>query len=110
MSHDEVRYPDADKFTPERFLNAEGMLIKDNPADFVFGFGTRRCPGRSLIPGHKPSTHSPLLLSGRHTADTSLWSAIVTMLATLDFNLAKDADGNDIKFKATFTLEVTRYV
>ncbi|KAF8555767.1 hypothetical protein OG21DRAFT_1507258 [Imleria badia] len=61
----------------------EGMLTDDNPADFVFGFGRRRCPGR-------------------YTADASLWSAIVTMLATLDFNLAKDADGNDITFKATY--------
>ena len=62
---------------------------------------------------YTPSTNrqlSPLLLLGRHAADTSLWSAIVTMLATLDFNLAKDADGNDIKFKATFTQELSLYV
>ena len=32
------------------------------------------------------------------------------MLATLDFNLAKDADGNDITFKATFTNGATEYV
>lgn len=32
------------------------------------------------------------------------------MLATLNFNLAKDADGNDITFKATFTNVVTEYV
>jgi hypothetical protein len=83
MSRDEARYPNADKFIPERFLNEEGMLTDDDPSEFIFGFGRRRCPGR-------------------HTADASVWSAIVTMLATLDFNLAKDEDGNDIPFKATF--------
>ena len=34
----------------------------------------------------------------------------MTMLARLDFNLAKDADGNDIAFKATFVDGATQYV
>ena len=42
--------------------------------------------------------------------DVSLWSAIATMLATLDFNLAKDANGNDITFKARFSLRLSRYI
>ena len=32
------------------------------------------------------------------------------MLATLDFNLAKDEDGNDIPFKATFVNAINMYV
>ena len=32
------------------------------------------------------------------------------MLATLDFNPAKDADGNDITFRATFASGMTMYV
>ncbi|KAF8552908.1 cytochrome P450 [Imleria badia] len=88
MSRDKARYPDADKFMPERFLNTGGMLTDDDPADFVFGFGRRRCPAR-------------------YAADASIWSAIVTMLATLDFNLAKDADGKDITFKAIFVNAAT---
>lgn len=36
-------------------------------------------------------------------ADASIWSAIVTMLATLEFNAAKDEDGKDVVFEATFT-------
>ena len=47
MSHDEIRYPDPDAFTPERFLNPEGILKDDNPADFIFGFGRRKCPGKA---------------------------------------------------------------
>ncbi|KIK91718.1 hypothetical protein PAXRUDRAFT_148866 [Paxillus rubicundulus Ve08.2h10] len=77
MSRDEARYPNAEQFTPERFLTAEGTLTDDNPADYIFGFGRRICPGR-------------------YTADASVWSAIATMLATLEFALAKDAEGKDI--------------
>ncbi|KIK82097.1 hypothetical protein PAXRUDRAFT_728978 [Paxillus rubicundulus Ve08.2h10] len=77
MSRDEARYPNAEQFIPERFLTAEGTLIDDNPAQYVFGFGRRMCPGR-------------------HTGDASVWSVISTMLATLEFHLAKDAEGRDI--------------
>ncbi|KAG9313228.1 cytochrome P450 [Chiua virens] len=84
ISRDEARYPDAHKFMPERFLNSQGMLTADDPAEYVFGYGRRKCPGR-------------------HTADASVWIAIMTMLATLDFKLATDANENDITFKATFT-------
>ena len=35
---------------------------------------------------------------------------MATMLATLDFNLAKDADGNDITFEATFVNGAIEYV
>ena len=45
---------------------------------------------------------------GRYTADASLWIGIATLLATLDFNAVKDADGNDIEFKATFVNGITQ--
>ena len=112
MSRDKTRYPDGYKFMPERFLNAEGMLTDDDPGDFVFGFGRRRCPGMPVHSKEKSSTHpqGSSSLPGRHMADVSLWSAIATMLATLDFNFAKDANGNDITFKARFSLRLSRYV
>ncbi|KIK95912.1 hypothetical protein PAXRUDRAFT_826541 [Paxillus rubicundulus Ve08.2h10] len=90
MSRDEARYPNAAKFIPERFLTAEGALNEDEPSGFVFGFGRRRCPGR-------------------HVADASLWIAFATMLATLDFNLAKDAGGEDITFEAKYIGGATRH-
>ncbi|KIK95905.1 hypothetical protein PAXRUDRAFT_826534 [Paxillus rubicundulus Ve08.2h10] len=88
MTRDEARYPDAEQFVPERFLTAEGTLTNDNPAEYAFGFGRRICPGR-------------------HTADASLWSAIVTMLATLEFTLAKDAEGKDITFEPKYANGIT---
>ncbi|KAG2060511.1 cytochrome P450 [Suillus hirtellus] len=84
ISRDEKRYPDASVFIPERFIDANGALTDDNPAEYVFGFGRRRCPGR-------------------HAADASLWSAIVTMLATMEFSLAKDSQGKVIEFTPQFT-------
>ena len=49
MSRDEGRFPNAEAFIPERFLNEDGMLNDNDPADFVFGFGRRICPG---VPTH----------------------------------------------------------
>ncbi|KAF9228928.1 cytochrome P450 [Gyrodon lividus] len=90
MSRDEVRYPNAEQFIPERFLTAEGILTDDNPSEFIFGFGRRACPGR-------------------HTADASLWSAVATMLATLEFSPAKDAKGKDIAFEPKYINGITRH-
>ena len=54
MSRDEARYPDPEAFTPERFLNSDGLLNYDDPADFVFGFGRRKCAGETrYFPNHE---------------------------------------------------------
>ena len=45
MLHDEARYPDPEVFSPERFLDTRGLLTEDDPADIIFGFGRRACPG-----------------------------------------------------------------
>jgi hypothetical protein len=45
ITRDEKRYLDASRFMPERFLDANGALIDDNPAEYVFGAGLRICPG-----------------------------------------------------------------
>ncbi|KAJ8593700.1 cytochrome P450 [Rhizopogon salebrosus TDB-379] len=89
MTRDEKRYPDACHFVPERFIDANGALTNDDPKQYVFGLGRRICPGRS-------------------TADASVWSAIVTLLATLDISYAKDEQGNVINFTPEFTSGLTR--
>ncbi|KAG1842028.1 cytochrome P450 [Suillus subalutaceus] len=88
ISRDEKRYPEASSFIPERFLNVNNTLTDDNPAEYVFGFGRRGCPGR-------------------YTADASVWSAIVTMLATVEFSSAKDEQGKVIEFTPQFTTGLT---
>ncbi|KAG2135029.1 cytochrome P450 [Suillus cothurnatus] len=90
ITRDEKRYPDASRFIPERFIGVDGALTDDDPAQYIFGLGRRRCPGRS-------------------TGEASTWSAIVTMLATLDISLPKDEQGKTISFSPTFVTGVVRY-
>jgi len=76
MCHNEVKYPNPSEFNPERFLNPDGTLT-DDTVSVVWGFGRRVCPGR-------------------HLAEASMWSAIVSMLAIFKFSTAKDENGGDI--------------
>ncbi|KAG2126528.1 cytochrome P450 [Suillus clintonianus] len=89
ISRDEKRYPYASRFMPERFLDVNGDLTDDDPAGYVFGLGRRGC-------------------AGRYTADASVWSAIVTMLATVEFSSAKDDIGKVIDFTPQFRPGLTR--
>ncbi|OAX35563.1 cytochrome P450 [Rhizopogon vinicolor AM-OR11-026] len=84
ITQDETRYPDASRFMPERFIDSDGALTDDDPKQYIFGRGRRICPGR-------------------YSADFSLWSAIVTMLATVDISYAKDGQGKAISFTPKFT-------
>jgi cytochrome P450 len=88
MSRDEKRYPSASSFIPERFLDDNNVLTDDNPARYVFGFGRRACPGR-------------------HAADASVWSAIATVLATVEFSSAKDDQGKVIEFTPRYKTGLT---
>ncbi|KAG1745498.1 cytochrome P450 [Suillus paluster] len=91
IARDEKRYPEPSRFMPERFMDVNGALTDDDPAEYIFGLGRRGCPGR-------------------FTADSSVWSAIVTMLATVDFSLAKDDQGKVIDFTPQFTTGLTQYL
>ncbi|KAG1826458.1 hypothetical protein EV424DRAFT_1319833, partial [Suillus variegatus] len=82
-------YPNASRFIPERFIDIDGALTNDDPAQYIFGFDRRVCPGW-------------------YTADTFVWSAIVTMLATLDISSVKDDQGKVISFTRTFITGLVR--
>ncbi|KAJ7128472.1 cytochrome P450 [Mycena epipterygia] len=77
--HDETTYPDPHSFKPERFLLENGQ---PNPAvrspDAAFGFSRRQC-------------------AGRHLATSSLWIAVVSLLATFDIKKAIGEDGREIE-------------
>ncbi|KAG1845230.1 cytochrome P450 [Suillus tomentosus] len=90
ITRDEKRYPDASNFIPERFIDSDGALTSDDPAQYIFGLGRRACPGR-------------------YNADSSAWAAIATMLATLDISPAKDDQGKVISFTPEFIPGLVRF-
>ncbi|KAJ7347389.1 cytochrome P450 [Mycena albidolilacea] len=77
--HDELMYPDPYAFKPERFLLAGKLnpAVKD-PDCAAFGFGRRICPGR-------------------HMARSSVWIAVVSILATFNIDKAVDEAGHVIE-------------
>lgn len=78
--HDEREYPDPFAFKPERFMK-DGKLnkaIRDPETAGFFGYGRRVCPGRP-------------------TAISSIWIAVVSLLATYEIDKAVDADGKIIE-------------
>ncbi|KAH7908050.1 cytochrome P450 [Hygrophoropsis aurantiaca] len=79
MTRNEAKYPNPEKFVPERFLDGNGALT-DDTCDMAFGFGRRVCVGR-------------------HLADASLWSCMALMLAAFKFSKQKDEKGIDIDFE-----------
>ncbi|KAJ7618769.1 cytochrome P450 [Roridomyces roridus] len=71
-------YPNPEKFDPERFL-LDGKLNPLVPDPMVaFGFGRRLCPGR-------------------HLAESSIWIAVVSILAVFNIKKKVDKDGNIIE-------------
>jgi len=90
MCHNEEKYPNASEFNPDRFLNPDGTLT-DDTVSFVWGFGRRICPGR-------------------HLAEASIWSAMVSMLAVFKFSRAKDETGREIEIEPHWHGGLTVYV
>ncbi|EPT05741.1 hypothetical protein FOMPIDRAFT_1027275 [Fomitopsis schrenkii] len=76
MSRDPEVYPEPDVFKPERFLTQNGGVSDlHDPRKFVFGFGRRICPGR-------------------YFADTTIWLAAASIVATMDFRQARNSQGD----------------
>ena len=90
MTRNEIKYPDPERFLPERFLLENGDL-NDDTVGYTFGAGRRICVGR-------------------HVADASLWSAIVTILMVFRIMPCKDARGHDVLAEPRWTAGITSYV
>ncbi|KAG8761504.1 hypothetical protein FRC11_013798 [Ceratobasidium sp. 423] len=77
MSRDPTVYNDPEAFKPERFISTATHEAESDIHDISFGFGRRRCPGI-------------------HLARSSVWLAIVKVLAVYDIAPIVDADGQPI--------------
>ncbi|KAG9315904.1 cytochrome P450 [Chiua virens] len=84
MSRNEAKYPDANSFIPERFLNEDGSLKPSDTDGIAFGFGRRQCVGR-------------------HFGDNSLWSIVSKVLATFNILRPVDENGLEVDVKQKFT-------
>lgn len=73
--HDPAVYPNPFVFDPSRFL---GPNPAPDPADHVFGYGRRICPGQYL-------------------ADVSLWLTVAYSLAVFDITKGLDENGREIE-------------
>ncbi|KAN0091353.1 Cytochrome P450 [Tylopilus felleus] len=81
MSQDPIKFPEPEKFRPERFLDEHSASVDE--LSFAFGFGRRVCVGR-------------------HVAAASLWISIVSMLAAFRFEALPSwdpgPDGANVKW------------
>jgi len=89
MTRNEAKYANPERFQPERFLRDTGDL-DDDTMGYAFGAGRRICVGR-------------------HVADASLWSAIVSILAVFRITPCKDERGNEIRVEPRWTAGITSH-
>jgi cytochrome P450 len=79
LLHDESVFPEPSRFKPERFLDPSVEL-----PEAVFGFGRRICPGRFM-------------------ARSSMWIAIVSVLAVFEISPVLGPDRVPLIPKEAFT-------
>ncbi|OCH88152.1 cytochrome P450 [Obba rivulosa] len=91
MTRDEELFPDPEIFNPERY----GLTIDEatrkarDPRQWIFGFGRRRCPGIHLM-------------------ESSVWLAMVAIIATLNVTKAVNANGKVVEPEVKFENMVFR--
>ncbi|KAJ7448628.1 cytochrome P450 [Mycena galericulata] len=93
--HDEKMYPDPYAFKPERFLldGKPNPAVKDPQA--AFGFGRRSL--RTCATRRKLTRIFSRICPGRHMATSSIWIAVVSILAVFDINKEIGEDGQTIE-------------
>jgi len=91
MTPDAELYPEPEVFRPDRFWGLSEEEMEDMcPRNTIFGYGRRICPGRRF-------------------ADTSIWLAMATIIATLDVGKARAASGEEITPSQSFTPGAVRH-
>ncbi|PIL25358.1 cytochrome P450 [Ganoderma sinense ZZ0214-1] len=80
--HDPELYPQPDEFMPDRFLDSAGNLDIHgrDPADIVFGFGRRVCPGR-------------------HFAESTSFILVASVLSAFEIGPPVGEDGKPLPLK-----------
>ncbi|KAF8484314.1 cytochrome P450 [Gautieria morchelliformis] len=90
MLHDPTVYPELEKFSPDRFLMAEGHTPQPDPRNVAFGFGHRACPGMEI-------------------AENTIWITIVSMFFAFKITPGFDATGKAIPIDSKHTEHSVRH-
>ncbi|KAI0042591.1 cytochrome P450 [Auriscalpium vulgare] len=86
--NDPVRFPDPERFNPERFLSSDGHTFVDDPVlSAAFGFGRRMCPGQYL-------------------AEATLFIFTAALVSTFDVGKEKDAHGREMPLECIYGGEI----
>ncbi|KZT66840.1 cytochrome P450 [Daedalea quercina L-15889] len=80
LTHDPELYPDPDEVIPERYLDGTDKSLNPDPRDFVFGYGRRVCPGKTL-------------------ADDTVFIVAASVLAAFTISDATSLKGEKIKYR-----------
>ncbi|KAF8581539.1 cytochrome P450 [Ramaria rubella] len=78
MTHDPEAFPEPSEFRPDRFMKSDNPPAAFDPAQLIFGFGRRICPGR-------------------HLAEPTLFLSVAMTLATFNISKALDESGKIIE-------------
>ncbi|KAL5497934.1 hypothetical protein ACEPAH_2865 [Sanghuangporus vaninii] len=90
MLRDPRRYPEPDKFIPERWLPGPGKEVPLEANRMAFGFGRRICPGRFF-------------------AENSVFIGIASVLAVFDISKVLDEHGVPISPVEDYTSAIIRH-
>ncbi|KAJ6508851.1 cytochrome P450 [Mycena sanguinolenta] len=94
MTRDQSIYHEPERFDPDRFFTVDGKLKEDNTM-LAFGCGLAHVQKIQLVTNVLFS-FGRRICPGRHIANATVWTTIVSVLSAFNIAKAKDVTGKEI--------------